>query len=98
MHKSTFIAALALIVSAAAAQSQTAEPTPADPAANAMASPEPGANSFTESQARSRIEKNGYSNVANLVKDAEGIWRAKAMKDGKTVEVALDFKGVIVAR
>ena len=98
MLRSTFIAALAFSVSAASAQTQSAEPPPAEPTAKTMPTPEPGANSFTESQARSRMEKNGYSNVANLAKDADGIWRAKAMKDGKAVEIALDFKGAVSAR
>src|SRR4051812_30186230 len=36
--------------------------------------PVPGANSFTESQARSRIEDAGYSNVSGLRKDDQGVW------------------------
>lgn len=101
MFKSFALSAIAVIASAAIAQSQTTQTPPADPAANAAvstaAAPEPGANSFTEGQARSRLEKNGYSTITGLIKDAEGIWRAKAMKDGKSMDVALDFKGVIVA-
>ena len=53
----------------------------------------PGANSFTESQARGRIESNGFSNVQGLAKDENGIWRGKAMKDGKAMNVAVDFRG-----
>jgi hypothetical protein len=54
-----------------------------------------GANSFTEAQARDRIEKNGLSAVAALKKDDNGIWRGTATKDSKPVKVALDFKGNI---
>ena len=52
-----------------------------------------GANSFTEGQAKSRIEAHGYGSVSALKKDDGGIWRGKAMKDGKTVDVSLDYQG-----
>ena len=55
-----------------------------------------GANSFTESQARTRIENSGFTAVTNLMKDDQSIWRGQAMKDGKSVNVALDYKGNVV--
>lgn len=58
--------------------------------------PLPGANSFTEAQARGRIEKLGFTNVVGLTKDVNGVWRGKAMKDGKTQDVAVDYRGNIV--
>ncbi len=60
--------------------------------------PVPGANSFTEGQARSRIEERGFAQVSDLRKDDQGIWRAKAMKDGRSVNVALDYQGNIVGQ
>lgn len=60
--------------------------------ANAPA-PAKGANSFTSGQAKSRIEKNGFSNVSDLTKDDNGVWRGTAQKDGSTVNVWLDYKG-----
>ena len=57
-----------------------------------------GSNSFTENQARSRLEANGYSGVAGLMKDQDGIWRGTAMKNGATVQVSLDYKGDIASR
>jgi opacity protein-like surface antigen len=60
--------------------------------------PVAGANSFTEGQAKSRIESNGYANVSELRKDDQGVWRGKAMKDGKAVNVSLDFQGNVAAR
>jgi periplasmic protein CpxP/Spy len=54
---------------------------------------ESGANSFTEAQARSRLEEAGYQKLADLKKDDNGIWRAKAEKDGRQVTVGLDYKG-----
>ncbi|TJV31845.1 MAG: DUF4142 domain-containing protein, partial [Mesorhizobium sp.] len=50
----------------------------------------PGANSFTEDQARSRIQDAGYSDVSDLKKDDQGIWRGQAMKNGKSTAVGLD--------
>ena len=56
-----------------------------------------GANSFTEAQAKDRIEAAGFVNVGALAKDQDGIWRASAMKSGNPVKVAVDFKGNVVA-
>lgn len=58
--------------------------------------PLPGANSFTESQAKARIEQLGYTNVSGLAKDSDGVWRGTAMKDGRSQNVAIDFRGNIV--
>ena len=66
------------------------------PAATDAMAPVPGANSFTEAQARSRIESQGYAAVGALSKDAEGVWRGMAIKDGKQVSVAVDFKGNVM--
>jgi sporulation protein YlmC with PRC-barrel domain len=60
--------------------------------------PFPGANSFTEAQARSRIEQYGVTAVTGLKKDDQGIWRGIGMKNGKTVSVALDYKGNVVVQ
>ncbi len=59
---------------------------------------ESGSNSFTESQARSKMEQAGYQNVTDLKKDDHGIWRAKAQKGGQTVSVGLDFKGNVATQ
>ncbi len=59
------------------------------------AAPVAGANSFTESEARDRLEKHGYSNVTDLKKDDKSIWRGTATKDGKSVGVSLDYQGNI---
>jgi hypothetical protein len=73
-----------------AINSPNSPPNPGAPAA--------GANSFTEGQAKSRIESNGYANVSELRKDDQGVWRGKAMKDGKSVTVSLDFQGNVTAQ
>jgi hypothetical protein len=62
-----------------------------------MAAPIVGANSFTMAQAQKRIEDQGYTQVSALTKDSKSIWRGHAMKNGKAVEVALDYQGNITA-
>ena len=64
---------------------------------NNPGAPVAGANSFTEGQAKSRIEARGFSNVSGLAKDDKGIWRGTAMQNGKSVKVSLDFQGNVVA-
>ena len=55
-----------------------------------------GANSFTEGQARDRALSYGLTSVTDLKKDDDGIWRGSAMQDGKTVQIAVDYKGNVV--
>ena len=55
-----------------------------------------GANSFTEGQAKDRAIAHGADSVADLKKDDDGIWRGSAMQDGKTVQIAVDYKGNVV--
>jgi opacity protein-like surface antigen len=106
MRKTMIIgAAVALMAGSAVAQSQNppANPGPGNPAVNTTGANNPGApvvgaNSFTEGQAKSRIESSGYGNVTDLKKDDNGVWRGKAQKDGKSVDVTLDFQGNVVAR
>ena len=57
--------------------------------------PAKGANSFSDGEARRRIESSGYSTVADLKKDGDGVWRGSATKDGAKVGVWLDYKGNI---
>ena len=55
--------------------------------------PEAGANSFTEGQAKSKIEDAGYTSVTELKKDDNGVWRGKASKGGSATAVSVDFQG-----
>lgn len=63
---------------------------------NNPGAPAEGANSFTEDQAKSRIEERGFANVSELKKDDQGIWRGTAEREGRRVEVMLDFQGNVV--
>ncbi len=48
---------------------------------------------FTMEDARKHLMQQGYTNVSELVKDASGKWVGSAVKDSKTVPVAVDVKG-----
>jgi hypothetical protein len=63
---------------------------------NNPGAPATGANSFTEDQAKSRIEEKGFANVSELKKDDKGIWHGTAQRDGKTLQVMLDYQGNVV--
>ena len=99
-----FIAGAIIVLSAASAVAQT---TPANPDAHTPAvatsstvnpgAPVAGKNSFTEDQAKSRIEKCVYTNVSGLMKVNDGVWRGKASKSGTAVSVTLDFQGNVTA-
>lgn len=99
------LVALLAVIGTANAQNQNppANPGPGNSAINSNTGNNPGApvagaNSFTEGQAKSRMELNGLSNVSDLKKDDNGVWRGKAMKGGKSVDVSLDFQGNVTAQ
>jgi len=95
----SLVAAILLLGSVpASAQSQPAQSGPGNSAVNSSDqnnsnAPVAGRNSFTEGQAKSRIEAAGYSNVSGLQKDDNGIWRGKADKAGAKTDVSVDFQG-----
>jgi len=87
---------LVMTGSVALAQSETpttSQTTPAVKTEQNPGAPVAGKNSFTEGQAKSRIEEAGYTNVTGLKLDDQGVWRATATKDGKQANVSLDFQG-----
>ena len=104
MRKIILVAAIAAICFPAAAQQKPAAKDANTPAVNTPnsppnpAAPVAGANSFTEAQAKSRLETNGFSNVSALQKDANGVWRGKANKGGKAVDVSVDFQGNVTPK
>ena len=103
MRNSLAVAAvLAVLASSAMAQAQNppAQDSPQNSAINTQDSsnrqvnaPVSGANSFTEGQAKSRIEKMGFADVTDLKKDDNGVWRGRAMKGGQMVDVSVDYQG-----
>lgn len=105
MKNTAIFGALAILLASSVTFAQEATPpansgdTPAvaTPDEQNPAAPVAGENSFTESQAKERITEAGYSDVSALQLDESGVWRGKAMKDGKSMSVALDFQGNVVA-
>jgi hypothetical protein len=102
MRNLVFAGAVTLLSSVALAQ-QPANPAGETPAVTTPDSSNPtapvaGQNSFTEAQAKERIEAAGYTTVTGLALDSQGVWRAKAMKDGAEVDVGLDYQGNIVTQ
>lgn len=57
-----------------------------------------GSNSYTEGQAKDRAIAQGLMVVGEMKKDGDGIWRGNATQDGKTVQVAVDYKGNVVTQ
>jgi hypothetical protein len=95
---SIFLMTAMLASGSALAQNPPAQSGPNNSAINKSEqnnsnAPVAGRNSFTEGQAKSRIEAAGYSNVSDLQKDNDGVWRGKANKGGSQTEVSLDFQG-----
>ena len=99
MKRSLLLACAGLILAgAASAQNPPAQSGPNNnavnsPGQNNSEAPVAGRNSFTEGQAKSKIEEAGYTNVTELKKDDNGVWRGKASKGGSSTEVSIDFQG-----
>jgi hypothetical protein len=96
-------AALAFVACGAMAQTPPAKDGPQNSAVNSQNSsnrmvdaPVKGHNSFTEGEAKSRMEKMGFANVSDLKKDDQGVWRGRAMKNGKQVDLSLDYQGNVI--
>ena len=74
---------------------------PANPAIDTQETSEksaltPGANSFTEGQAREAMEKAGYTVSGPLTQNDEGIWQGQATRSGgAATTVSVDYKGVV---
>ena len=63
----------------------------------AQTSTAPATDGDTPAIATPRVVEAGYADVTGLTLDDKGVWRGTAMKDGKSVNVALDYQGNIVA-
>jgi hypothetical protein len=96
------VAALGLATTGAAAQSSgqsgSHNPVVKDGTAHHVAAPAKGHSSFTESQAKGRLAKAGYTDITDLKGTENGAWQGMAMKNGKKVTVTLDYKGNVTAR
>ena len=103
MKRSLLLVCAGLIAAtAASAQNPPAKSGPNNNAVNSPGqnnsnAPVAGRNSFTESQAKSKIEEAGYTKVTDLKKDENGVWRGKAQKGGSPTSVWVDYKGNVGA-
>ena len=99
MSRSKVLLVLATCVVVSSTNFAIAQTAPqAPPASKSGAAPEAGANSFTEAQAKDRMEQAGFKDVTGLRKDEQGIWRASAKQGDKQVNVSLDFRGNVIAQ
>ena len=103
MKRSLLVLSAGLMLTGAAfAQNQPAQSGPNNNAVNSSGqknsdAPVAGRNSFTEGQAKSKIEEAGYTGISDLKKDDNGVWRGKASKGGSSTNVSLDFQGNVNA-
>lgn len=93
--KSLILATMIASAGAFGAMAQTSTTSPTPNSKVDQNAPLPGANSFTEGQAKSRLESNGYSNVSALKKDDAGVWKGTATHSGQQVTVSVDYRGNI---
>jgi hypothetical protein len=99
MKCSFLILGAALMVTGSAfAQNPPAQSGPNNSAINSSGQnnsdkPVAGSNSFTEGQAKSKIEGAGYTGITGLKKDDNGVWRGTASKGGSSTRVSVDFQG-----
>jgi hypothetical protein len=103
MRRSLLMICAGLAMTAtASAQNPPAKSGPNNNAVNSSGqnnsnAPVVGRNSFTEGQAKSKIEEAGYTGVSGLKKDNNGVWRGKASKGGSATQVSVDFQGNVNA-
>lgn len=97
-HSLLLVSVGLLAATTASAQNPPAQSGPNNNAVNSSGpnnsdAPVAGRNSFTEGQAKSRIEDAGYTSVSDLKKDDNGVWRGQASKSGSVKAVSVDFQG-----
>jgi hypothetical protein len=98
----TFVISAALLAIAACSQETRETPdTTADidstaPTTTTTPPASPSMSAMIETDARSRIEAAGYTNVTGLTQNPDGTWTATATREGETTQVVVDQTGVRV--
>jgi hypothetical protein len=87
-----------MFTGAASAQNPPAQSGPNNNAVNSSGQnnsdkPVADRNSFTEGQAKSKIEEAGDTAITDMKKDDDGVWRGMASKGGSSTHVSVDFQG-----
>ena len=104
MNKASILVTVVVCLLGSATFAQTpAQTGPQNPAVktengNNSDMPVKGANSFTQSEAKSRLEREGFTHVSALQKDPAGVWRGTAVKDDKSMQVSVDYQGNVNAQ
>jgi len=82
------------------AQTPPTNPAPIPPVIWPPSPDGPGAaaKSLNESEVRRRLEAQGYTQVTGLKMNSHSMGRGKAMKAGKSVNVAIDDQGNVGTR
>lgn len=93
----TLIAIAALAALAACSQETTTDATPDTTTVETTTpAPAPAPVMITESDARTRLETAGYTNVTGLMQNADGTWSATGTREGATTQVTIGESGVTV--
>jgi putative membrane protein len=88
---------IAAAIAAIAACSQETTTTDA-PATTAEApAPAPTVVMITESDARTRAESAGYTNITGLTQNADGTWSATGTMNGTASQITISDSGVTMA-
>ena len=87
-----FLLTLGALGLAFAAHAQT---TPAPDVANQRAPGTMSGPPASEAQAKELILRDGYTQVGELKKDADGMWRGSAMRGDKQMQVTVDKDGKV---
>lgn len=90
MKRTITLATLGLALAATTAMAQTTPPH-TEPQQRSMPAP---TGPLTQSEVNSRITASGYTGVTNVEKSGTS-WTAKAMKDGKPVDLTVDSTGTV---
>ncbi len=95
----TLVAACVFVPTLGQAQTTqtTDKPAVVTPEQTNPSAPVKGENSFTQDQAKSRMEEAGFTNVMGLTLDDEGVWHAAGEKDGAPVMIKMDYQGNITS-
>jgi putative membrane protein len=92
----TALAILAIAALAACNQETATTDTPDTTAQLEAPAPAPTVVMITESDARTRAETAGYTDVTGLTQNADGSWTATGTRDGQTTQLSIGEGGVTV--
>ena len=87
---------IAAIAALAACSQETSTTEPATTAEAPAPAPAPTVVVITESDARTRAETAGYTNVTGLVQNPDGTWTATGTRDGAATQLSIGEGGVTV--